>query len=218
MVESGPGDTITVNRGEVHDGTPIGDAGRSWRMLYFDPALIADAVCDVSEGKTREYEFALPVFKDAGMARCFQHLFLILTTDIKREATILREQLLLTLLAGAMRGQDKLGREQRIPQAIVHARRLIDDDPTAPITLADLARESGLSQFQVVRAFSKATGLTPHAYLVQRRVHTARRLIANGTPLADAAVTSGFADQSHMTRIFIRKYGVSPRAYADAMT
>ena len=41
MVEAGSGDTITVNPGEVHDGAPIGDAGRSWRMLYFNPSLIA---------------------------------------------------------------------------------------------------------------------------------------------------------------------------------
>jgi AraC-like DNA-binding protein len=51
---------------------------------------------------------------------------------------------------------------------------------------------------------------------MQRRIDLARRLIANGSPLADAAVTSGFADQSHMTRLFVRKYGLSPGAYAAA--
>lgn len=40
-VESLPGDTITVNPGEVHDGKPLGDGGRAWRMLYLDPALVA---------------------------------------------------------------------------------------------------------------------------------------------------------------------------------
>lgn len=217
IVEAGPGDTITVNPGEVHDGAPIGDTGRSWRMLYFDPAMVAEAVCDISEGKTREYEFASPVIRAAGMTRCFHQLFSIVTTDTTGEATMLREELLLTLLAHAMCRKADFGREQRAPESIVRARHLIDDDPSAPITLADLARESGLSQFQVLRAFSKATGLTPHAYLVQRRVHIARRLIAHGVPLAEAAAASGFADQSHMTRIFIRKYGVSPGTYADAV-
>ena len=86
------------------------------------------------------------------------------------------------------------------------------------MTLADLARECGLGPFQVLRGFARATGLTPHAYLVQRRIHLARRLIAGGTPLAAAAAASGFADQSHMTRTFCRSYGVSPRAYANAVT
>ncbi|WP_275431268.1 helix-turn-helix domain-containing protein [Klebsiella pneumoniae] len=45
----------------------------------------------------------------------------------------------------------------------------------------------------------------------------ARRLIAAGTPLAEAAFAGGFADQSHMTRVFVRRYGVSPGAYAQAL-
>lgn len=217
MVEAGPGDTITVNPGEVHDGAPIGDGGRAWKILYFDPALIAEAACDISEGKTRVYEFSRPVIRDAGIAHRFRQLFSAVTTDTKNDATILREELLLTLLADAMHEQNNFGREQQAPEAIVRARCLIDDDPAAPVTLADLAQESGLSRIQVLRAFSKATGFTPHAYLIQRRIHAARRLIAHGTPLAEAALASGFADQSHMTRIFVRKYGVSPRAYADAV-
>src|SRR5213592_445814 len=67
MVEAGSGDTITVNPGEVHDGAPIGDAGRSWRMLYFDPPVIARAIGDISEGRTSTYEFSSPVITDAAI-------------------------------------------------------------------------------------------------------------------------------------------------------
>jgi AraC-like DNA-binding protein len=59
--------------------------------------------------------------------------------------------------------------------------------------------------------------MTPHAYLMQVRADRARRLIAGGTPLAEAAAGSGFADQSHMTRLFIRAYGITPGAYAAAL-
>jgi AraC-like DNA-binding protein len=52
--------------------------------------------------------------------------------------------------------------------------------------------------------------------MMQRRVAMARRLIARGLPLAEAAAACGFADQSHMTRLFVREYGVSPRMVADA--
>lgn len=70
----------------------------------------------------------------------------------------------------------------------------------------------------MLRGFVRATGLTPHAYLMQRRIGLARRLIARGLPLAEAAAASGFADQSHMTRAFGRAYGLSPGAYARART
>ncbi len=68
MVEAGSGDTITVNPGEVHDGAPFGDAGRSWRMLDLDRSLIAQATCDMSEGKARACELSRPVIRDAGLS------------------------------------------------------------------------------------------------------------------------------------------------------
>jgi AraC-like DNA-binding protein len=221
VVEAGPGHAITVNPGEVHDGAPIGDAPRSWKMLYFDPALIIEAVDHISEGKTRVFEFSAPVIDRAVVAARFSQLFSLMTSDADDSdgngVAMLREELLLQLLADTMRGQAAFALEQGVPESILRVQHRIDADPAAPLALADLARESGLSRFQVLRGFSRATGLTPHAYIVQRRTHLARHLIARGTPLAEAALASGFADQSHMTRIFARQYGISPRMYAEAM-
>ncbi|QCI63076.1 AraC family transcriptional regulator [Phreatobacter stygius] len=217
MVEAGSGDIITVNPGEVHDGAPIGDAGRSWRMLYFDPAVIRRAASDISEGRAEACEFDRPVLRDAGLAAAFGHLFTAMTAGEDDAAGIDREALLLGLLAGLM-GEAAGGAPRSVPGTIERARRRIDDAPTRPVSLADLARESGLSRFQVLRGFTRATGLTPHAYLVQRRIDLARRLIAGGTALAEAAAASGFADQSHMTRVFVRTYGVSPGGYAGALS
>jgi AraC-like DNA-binding protein len=216
LVEAGAGDLITVNPGEVHDGSPIGDAGRAWRILYFDPALIADAVGDMSEGRTTYDEFANPVIRNARVARRVVRLFTLATESTG--AQIQWDEMLLAVLCAVMQGKPGADHRRSVPAAILRARTRIDDDPVAPITLADLARESRLSRFQVLRAFVRATGLTPHAYILQRRIDHARRLIARNTPLAEAAAASGFADQSHMTRVFVGKYGVSPRAYADAVT
>ena len=216
MVEAGEGDTITVNPGEVHDGAPIGDDGRAWRMLYFDPPLIAQAAGDLSLGRTENYEFSRPALKDAAVAGCFGRLFLAVTQAASQENPLRSEELLLTLLPMLLAPRPMVPGGRAVANGVFTAKRLIDDCPTAPITLADLAQVSGLSRFQVLRSFVRATGLTPHAYLVQRRIDLARRLIAAGTALAPAAAASGFADQSHMTRIFVRKYGLSPGAYAAA--
>ncbi len=213
VVEAGVGDTITVNPGEVHDGVPIGDAGRAWRMLYFDPLLVAEVVGDMSEGKTRRYEFCHPVINDAHVAIRFQRLFTACTSGGKHDV-LRREELLFALLPKVMDEPSCLPVERSIPVAIAIAKCLIDDRPASPIALSHLARASGLSKFQLLRGFVRATGLTPHAYLMQRRIETARRLIAQGVGLAEAALAGGFADQSHMTRIFVRNYGISPGAYA----
>jgi AraC-like DNA-binding protein len=98
--------------------------------------------------------------------------------------------------------------------AFTDAIQALQDDPARPVTLAALASLSGLSRFHFLRSFARATGLTPHAFQVQARLHLARRLILAGQPLADVAAEAGFADQSHLTRLFARSYGMPPGRYA----
>jgi len=90
--------------------------------------------------------------------------------------------------------------------------RLADDLLAAP-TLDELAAMTGLGKYQVLRRFEKAYGVPPHAWLLLQRAERARGLIRRGTGLADAAAASGFADQSHMTRIFARQFGFTPGAW-----
>ena len=215
MVQAEAGDVISVNPNEVHDGMPVGES-RAWSMLYFDPRLIGDLLRDVSEGKFGAMEFPSPIMRDCKMAGHFKTLFSLVIDDTT-EGSLLRDGLLLSLLAAVMREGTGGLRADAVPADINRACELIDDDPAAPLTLAELAELCGLSHFRFLRAFTRATGLTPHAYLMQRRIHEARRLIAAGTSLAEAAFASGFSDQSHMTRLFVRNFGVSPGAYAAAI-
>jgi AraC-like DNA-binding protein len=95
-------------------------------------------------------------------------------------------------------------------------RERIDDDPAAAHPLEELAASAGISRFQMVRRFERLTGLTPHAYIVQRRLELARALIRTGAGLADAAAAAGFTDQSHLHRAFTARYGLTPGTYAQA--
>lgn len=79
--------------------------------------------------------------------------------------------------------------------------------------MEELAGVGRCSEMQVLRQFKTELGATPHRYLIQVRIEQARRLIAAGLSLADAALQAGFADQSHLTRIFRRRYGVTPATY-----
>lgn len=101
-------------------------------------------------------------------------------------------------------------------ERLLRVRSRIDDAPAQPHPLSELAALSGLSRFQTVRQFARLTGLTPHAYVIQRRLDAARRLIRNGSQLADAAIEAGFSDQSHMHRIFVARHGFTPGTYASA--
>lgn len=83
----------------------------------------------------------------------------------------------------------------------------LDGDPT----VAQLARECGLSAGYFARAFRATTGVTPHQWLIRRRVARARELLLTSRlELAHIALTCGFVDQSHLTRVFVRFQGDSP--------
>ncbi|MDP3960260.1 MAG: AraC family transcriptional regulator [Pseudorhodobacter sp.] len=216
VVEAEAGDIITVNPGEVHDGAPLGDGGRAWRMLYFDPTTLAACINALTDGRTDSAELALPVLRDPAQAACFGSIFRATTDPCGGHSELeARENLLLLLARLVRRRADDAARSA--PAAISRARARIDDDPSNPLSLDELATIGGISPFQLVRGFARVTGLTPHAYLIQRRLHLARQMIAQGAALADAAQASGFADQSHMTRLFVRTYGMSPGVYAAAM-
>lgn len=211
-VESLPGDTITVNPGEVHDGKPLGDGGRAWRMLYLEPALVAALASEVRPSTPGAgFEFHAPNLRDARLAAQVRALFAAATRHPGHSAAPLQvEECLLQILAGLLHPE---GSGRHAAASIATARAMMDDDPTTAWGLAQLAREAGLSRYQLVRQFAQATGFTPHAYLVQRRLHHARRLMGAGTPLAEVAAASGFADQSHLTRLFARTFGTTPHAY-----
>lgn len=216
IVEAQAGDVITVNPGEVHDGTPLGDGGRAWRMLYFDPSALAESIHELTEGRADRAEISHPVMRDAASAGFFFSLLRTMIDPAGGMSEIEGRESLLLLLARLidLRDQERL---TGAPRSIAQARARIDDDPSEPLSLGELASISGVSQFQLVRGFAKVTGLTPHAYLIQRRLQMARRMIGEGATLSGAAQASGFADQSHMTRLFVRTYGLSPGLYAAAM-
>jgi AraC-like DNA-binding protein len=210
LVEASSGDTITCNPGEVHDGAPIGDAGRSWKMLYIEPAELARVLGGV---RGAAVEFTQPVLRDKRLGRLVAQLFEALTAPTAMPEAA--DELLLTMLHALQPAMSLASIESSAPSVDL-ARQRLDDDPVSPAPLAHLASLCGLSRFQLVRAFARATGLTPHAYQMQGRLALARRLIGRGGQLADVAAASGFADQSHLSRIFTRSYGLPPGAYALA--
>ncbi|MFC3712758.1 AraC family transcriptional regulator [Sphingoaurantiacus capsulatus] len=209
LVEAGRGDIITVNPGELHDGAPIGGR-RVWSMLYLSPALVDGIVADLSEGRLTSRELQAPVVCDAEAARLFAVARSAALDDGSGERFEERLTLLLARLFGAPRSA-------RVPHdRLVQLRARIDDDPASAHTLTELAAQAGLSRFQTIRGFSKLTGLTPHAYVMQRRLDSARRLIRSGATLVQAALDAGFTDQSHMHRIFTARHGFTPGVYAAA--
>jgi AraC family transcriptional regulator len=91
--------------------------------------------------------------------------------------------------------------------------RLLDDITSDP-SLGELAALCGLSRSYFIRAFKQATGMPPHRWLLMQRANRAKALLrGTSMPIADVAVACGFADQSHLTRVFSKAFRISPGAW-----
>lgn len=202
-VQAVPGNCITVHPDEVHDGIPLGDQPRCWFMLYMDPAVVA--------GVASAYEFARPVLNDARIRASMLAMHRTLASGAGDALLVEQECLrLLGRSAGSPAGKIEA------PTRLRHARQLIDDACSTQLTLAELARAADMNKFELVRGFGRVFGLTPHAYLMQRRIQLARTLLASGASVIRAAADAGFADQSHLTRLFTRTLAITPAAYRRA--
>jgi AraC-like DNA-binding protein len=214
QVEAGTDNLIFVNPGEVHDGRALGGRPRSWRILYFGPSTMIAARDDVLEGATLFPCFAAPVFADDRLRRALNTAFASVVSGADSCREMIAEIAVLRLVAlVAVNLTSRSPKHSISTVSIRRARDRIDADPAAPLTLASLAAESGSSRYQLLRAFARELGMTPHAYIVQQRLALARRLMRAGSALVDVASAAGFSDQSHLTRAFGRQFGVTPARY-----
>lgn len=112
-----------------------------------------------------------------------------------------------SLLAGLLSPTDSARSRLR------HVRRRIDTDFEHPWTGLELARQAGVSREQLIRAFRREYGITPHRYLVARRLEAARTLIERGEAnVTEACFEVGFSSLGAFSTAFRRHHGMPPSA------
>jgi transcriptional regulator GlxA family with amidase domain len=84
------------------------------------------------------------------------------------------------------------------------------------VTLQDLTRLTKRSPFQIIRAFRRELGVTPHNWLIRFRVAVGMSLLTGTDCIATVACEAGFADQTHFARHFKRLHGATPRQFRQA--
>ena len=117
---------------------------------------------------------------------------------------------LLLEMAVALHRKERPGSQPPIERA----RQLIDARFLEPLSLSEIANCVSLSPAALAQAFRRRYHRSPGDYLRSLRLMEARRMVATTTnPLCQIAMSCGFADQSHMTRLFVREFAVTPAHY-----
>ncbi len=108
--------------------------------------------------------------------------------------------------------------ENCIPECreeIEKACRFMEQHFAERIYLDQICRYAGLSKSTLLRAFTKSKGVTPYSYFENIRIGEAKKLLEQGFPPIEAALRTGFSDQSHFTNYFNRFIGLSPGVYRE---
>lgn len=91
----------------------------------------------------------------------------------------------------------------------------MEEHYTERIYLDQICRQAGLSKSTLLRAFTKSKGVTPYCYLENIRIGAAKKLLEQGAAPVEAALRTGFSDQSHFTNYFNRFLGLAPGVYRE---
>lgn len=208
----GPGAVVCINPEVVHTGAAL-SGGWRYRVLYPSVELMTGL-----GGGRGTPSFPDRIRYDARAAR----LLVGAHGASETEDALTAESSLCSALAWLLRvhGTAPAVSERRRKRAgfVVRAREVLCERSADPPSLEELAAEVGTRPVTLLRSFRDAYGLPPHAFLTQRRVRQARRLLEQGLPPAQVAVQVGFFDQAHLSRHFRRIVGVPPGAYQRAVT
>ena len=207
---SHPGQVVVLHPDEPHDGRAGTPEGFGYRIVYVAPARIHEAA-HVIRGRPCPLPFVRePVATNGALASAIEGAFQVGLEPLAVDALVLGLSEALLEADPSARGTSARRLDVR---ALARARRFLDAETARVVQSSELEEVTGLTRYDLARQFRAAFGTSPYRYSVQRRLEFARTQLEQHRPLADVALTSGFADQAHFSRMFKRAVGVSPARY-----
>lgn len=211
-----PGDILLFNPGDSH-GCTQSDGGTFAYRAFNIPQSTMLALTEELTGTGTLPCFAQNVLRDDALADCLRSLHELV---LQRRSDFQKEELLFYLFSALLDrcGQLPAHDPSACTQEVEAACAFIQQHYAEHLTLEQFCRCAGLSKSTLLRTFVQAKGVTPYRYLETVRIQRARQLLGQGLFPAEAALRTGFADQSHFTKTFSRFIGLTPGLYRKIFT
>lgn len=189
-----------------HNGRSARPEGFRKRVAYLDSSYLPDSLIGAAADS--------PVLRDPLLRQRVHQLHAAMETAGEELEAEGRLVLVAERLRGHLRGHDDAPAARAQPTVAGRLRELLDAGFRERLTLKEMGRALHADPVHLVRAFNREFGITPHRYVVGRRVDAARKLLLQGMPPAAVATAAGFYDQAHLGRHFKASLGTSPAKFA----
>lgn len=186
-----------------------------YRMLYADPSEMTIVAADITGKHFAELpHFSQILISDRGLIGGFLRLFeLNFAPALQLERDEARLGFFSNLILRHAQNTPPVAQFKSDAPGVRRVLEFIHDNFEQNVSLADLARASGISKFHLCRAFRRYTGVSPYIYQRHLRLSHAKKLLLRGLPIAEVSAALGFYDQSHFGQKFKNFVGISPKKY-----
>lgn len=213
------GAVVIVNPQAVHACNPIDGHAWSYLMFYVDADWLGALQHELGAGDGGAFTPYSPILSRdpalfAGLTQLYAALLdpQIETLHKQSVAVEFFSHLQQTLAPGPTHPKAKPLRQ------LQRAADYIADHCTDALRLEDICLAAGLSPSYLIRAFKQHYGMTPHTYLINRRIQRSQHWLRQDRDLAEVALAAGFSDQAHFQRTFKRQLAATPGQYRDRST
>ncbi|WP_129647718.1 AraC family transcriptional regulator [Peristeroidobacter agariperforans] len=209
----GAGTVVLMNPGDAHACNPEHGALWSYRMLYFDVSWLTGIQRDLGRSRNDRFQPFLDIASvEPGLYAGLNRLYDVLTDH--RAECLEKQSAAVSFMAEVQRtlspAPDSPSHGHR---GLARAAEFIRDNYARSISLAEICSAADLSPSYLIRAFNDKYGLTPHAYVTNRRIEFSRAQLRRGRPIAEVALAAGFSDQAHLQRSFKKLVAATPGQY-----
>ena len=203
------GTAVMRNPGDVHACAPVDGRAMGYCNLNIPPKVLQQAAFEIT-GRRQMPHFGRQVLFRSELVPLLREVHGMV---LKGEQDFHKEELFYFLLSQLLEES-----APAIPQAAAAAQvqavcDYLDQNYSETITLQQLSELTGWSKYHLLRTFTRQKDITPYSYLETVRVAQAKRLLVEGVCPMDAALRTGFSDQSHFTRFFKSFIGFTPKQY-----
>lgn len=209
-----PGDLLLFNPHDNHTCEQIDGRTLDYRCINVPPETMSKAAFEIT-GKEYLPYFSPAVIFHSELASLLGELHMII---MEEEKDFRKEEIFFFLLEQLIKEFSEEGIEPSLAEENRETRiicNFLEENYMKNITLDELSELTGLSKYYLLRSFTKQKGISPYRYLETIRIDRAKKLLEKGVLPIEAALQTGFTDQSHFSNFFKKFIGLTPKQYMN---